>query len=244
MGLGVTKPCHAEEFLGSSRNPSSSPLCVLSLLNFLVFFGMRTLLAISYYSWLKSRRSYSSLFHNLLSPVSLLLLCRHRSIIQIYPTTAVMSEALKPVVFCGPSGVGKGTLIELLMKRFPNDQFGFSVSHTTRQPREGEEDGKHYNFITIEAIKEDIANGKFIEYAEVHGKYYGTRYVTYDVTCVHKQTHTHTSSLSVVVVPPGVCVRKCTRPLFSHDIYVFPFPGCFSMTLFYATHTHTIYYTF
>ena len=39
------------------------------------------------------------------------------------------------------------------MKRFPNDQFGFSVSHTTRKPREGEVDGKHYNFTTVEAMK-------------------------------------------------------------------------------------------
>mmetsp|Transcript_1782 Transcript_1782/g.3921 ORF Transcript_1782/g.3921 Transcript_1782/m.3921 type:complete len:214 (-) Transcript_1782:240-881(-) len=82
--------------------------------------------------------------------------------------------SLRPVVFCGPSGVGKGTLINLLMKRFPNDQFGFSVSHTTRAPREGEQDGVHYNFTTVEAIKKDIEAGKFIEYAEVHGKYYGT----------------------------------------------------------------------
>lgn len=89
------------------------------------------------------------------------------------PTTT--TEPLKPVVFCGPSGVGKGTLIEMLMKRFPQDQFGFSVSHTTRDPREGEIDGVHYNFTTVEAIKKDIAVGKFIEYAEVHGKYYGTR---------------------------------------------------------------------
>jgi ABC-type transport system involved in cytochrome bd biosynthesis fused ATPase/permease subunit len=51
------------------------------------------------------------------------------------------SDPLQPVVFAGPSGVGKGTLIEMLMKRFPNDQFGFSVSHTTRQPRDGEKDG-------------------------------------------------------------------------------------------------------
>ncbi|KAL7580350.1 hypothetical protein ACA910_004379 [Epithemia clementina (nom. ined.)] len=84
------------------------------------------------------------------------------------------SEPLKPVVFCGPSGVGKGTLIEMLMKRFPNDQFGFSVSHTTRAPREGEEDGVHYHFTTVEDIQKDIQDGKFIEYAEVHGKYYGT----------------------------------------------------------------------
>lgn len=88
---------------------------------------------------------------------------------------ATMSDPLRPVVFCGPSGVGKGTLIEMLMKRFPNDQFGFSVSHTTRQPREGEVDGVHYNYTTVEKIKTDIAEGKFIEYAEVHGKYYGTR---------------------------------------------------------------------
>eukprot|EP00533_Pseudo-nitzschia_delicatissima_P006283 CAMPEP_0116099182 /NCGR_PEP_ID=MMETSP0327-20121206/11628_1 /TAXON_ID=44447 /ORGANISM="Pseudo-nitzschia delicatissima, Strain B596" /LENGTH=215 /DNA_ID=CAMNT_0003591035 /DNA_START=59 /DNA_END=706 /DNA_ORIENTATION=- len=80
----------------------------------------------------------------------------------------------KPVVFCGPSGVGKGTLIEMLMKRFPNDQFGFSVSHTTRKPREGEVDGTHYNFTSVETIKEEIAAGKFVEYAEVHGNYYGT----------------------------------------------------------------------
>lgn len=63
----------------------------------------------------------------------------------------------------------------MLMKRFPNEQFGFSVSHTTRAPREGEVDGVHYNFTTVEGIKKEIDAGKFIEYAEVHGRYYGTR---------------------------------------------------------------------
>ncbi len=81
--------------------------------------------------------------------------------------TRNMSEQLIPVVFCGPSGVGKGTLIEMLMKRFPNDQFGFSVSHTTRKPRDGEVDGKHYHFTTVEEIKKEIDAGKFVEYAEV-----------------------------------------------------------------------------
>jgi guanylate kinase len=85
-----------------------------------------------------------------------------------------MSAKPTPVVFCGPSGVGKGTLIEMLMKRFPNDQFGFSVSHTTRKPRPGEVDGKHYNFTTVEQMKQEIQDGKFVEYAEVHGNYYGT----------------------------------------------------------------------
>jgi guanylate kinase len=82
---------------------------------------------------------------------------------------------LRPVVFCGPSGVGKGTLIQMLMDRYPNEQFGFSVSHTTRPPRPGEVDGVHYHFTTIPQIEQDIRDMKFIEYAEVHGKYYGTR---------------------------------------------------------------------
>jgi len=81
----------------------------------------------------------------------------------------------RPVVFCGPSGAGKGTLIDMLMKRFPNGQFGFSVSHTTRSPREGEINGVHYNFTTVEQIQKEITEGKFIEHAEVHGRYYGTR---------------------------------------------------------------------
>lgn len=81
----------------------------------------------------------------------------------------------KPVVVCGPSGVGKGTLIDLLMKKFPN-QFGFSVSHTTRPPRPGEQDGVHYHFTTIPQMQQEIADKKFIEHAEVHGKFYGTRY--------------------------------------------------------------------
>merc|ERR1712238_237066 len=79
-----------------------------------------------------------------------------------------------PVVFTGPSGVGKGTLIEMLMKQFPSNQFGFSVSHTTRSPREGETDGVHYNFTSVNKMKNEIDEGQFIEYAEVRGNYYGT----------------------------------------------------------------------
>lgn len=48
------------------------------------------------------------------------------------------------------------------------------MSHTTRPPREGEQDGVHYNFTTVEAIEKEIAEDKFLEYANVHGKYYGT----------------------------------------------------------------------
>ena len=80
------------------------------------------------------------------------------------------------MVICGPSGVGKGTLIDaILHEKFPaSKKFGFSVSHTTRAPRPGEIDGVHYHFVSVEQIKQDIADGKFLEYAQVHGNYYGT----------------------------------------------------------------------
>ena len=59
--------------------------------------------------------------------------------------------APRPVVVCGPSGVGKGTLINKLMEGFP-ETFGFSVSHTTRAPRPGEENGVHYHFAEKSAM--------------------------------------------------------------------------------------------
>jgi len=77
------------------------------------------------------------------------------------------------VVIVGPSGVGKSTLIKMLMNEYPG-RFGFSVSHTTRQPRPGEEHGVHYNFTTQESMREDISKGAFIETAQVHGNLYGT----------------------------------------------------------------------
>eukprot|EP01043_Picozoa_sp_COSAG02_P043419 COSAG02_NODE_3780_length_6242_cov_10.962559_7_plen_859_part_00 len=87
-----------------------------------------------------------------------------------------LSKALpNPValVVAGPSGVGKGTLIKRLMDDNPG-KFGFSVSHTTRDPRPGEVDGVHYHFSTVEHVQSMIEAGEFIEHAEVHGNYYGT----------------------------------------------------------------------
>jgi len=79
----------------------------------------------------------------------------------------------KCVVFFGPSGVGKSTLIKLLMKEYPG-KFSFTVSHTTRQMRLGEENGVDYNFISLEEFKGDIAKGKFIEWTVFSGNHYGT----------------------------------------------------------------------
>jgi hypothetical protein len=80
---------------------------------------------------------------------------------------------LKPVVIIGPSGVGKGTLIARFMDRH-GAHFGFTVSHTTRQPRPGEQDGKEYHFVTREAMQKAVSEGQFLEHAEVHGNLYGT----------------------------------------------------------------------
>ena len=63
----------------------------------------------------------------------------------------------------GPSGAGKGTLIAFITEKFP-DKFGFSVSYTTRAPREGEVNGVAYNFVTMDKFKEMIANNEFIEH--------------------------------------------------------------------------------
>ena len=78
-----------------------------------------------------------------------------------------------PVVIAGPSGVGKGTLINKLLALFP-ETFGFSVSHTTRAPRPGEENGVHYNFVTKGEFEQAVEKNDFIEYAKVHTNYYGT----------------------------------------------------------------------
>ena len=82
-----------------------------------------------------------------------------------------------PLVLCGPSGVGKSTLIKMLMTEFP-DSFGFSVSHTTRAPRGQEVDGVDYYFTKKEDMEKEIAEGKFIEHANVHGNIYGTSFAS------------------------------------------------------------------
>lgn len=82
-----------------------------------------------------------------------------------------MSEKL--YVIAGPSGVGKGTIVAELTKRYPN--IFLSVSMTTRSPREGEIDGVHYYFVTKEKFEQLIADKKILEYAFVHNQnYYGT----------------------------------------------------------------------
>ena len=76
------------------------------------------------------------------------------------------------LVLSGPSGAGKSTIINAAADKI--GEFYFSVSTTTRAPREGELDGVDYYFVTKEEFEKGIERGEFLEYATVHGNYYGT----------------------------------------------------------------------
>jgi len=76
------------------------------------------------------------------------------------------------IVISAPSGSGKSTLIRRLLA--VDKRFSFSISVTTRKPREGEIDGLQYEFVTESEFKERIAREEFVEWAVVHGNYYGT----------------------------------------------------------------------
>ena len=75
-------------------------------------------------------------------------------------------------VVTGPSGVGKGTLIAMLRERIPD--LAVSVSATTRRPREGEEDGRDYFFLSEEEFVRKVDRGEFLEHARYSGNLYGT----------------------------------------------------------------------
>jgi len=75
-------------------------------------------------------------------------------------------------VVAAPSGAGKSTLVNALLAQEPGIQL--SISTTTRPPRPGEQDGREYHFTTAEDFVARVESGEFLEWAEVHGNYYGT----------------------------------------------------------------------
>ncbi len=78
----------------------------------------------------------------------------------------------KIIVIVAPSGSGKSTLITRLKKEF--NELVESISFTTRPKRPGENEGKHYHFITVDEFKNKIKENDFLEWAEVHSNFYGT----------------------------------------------------------------------
>lgn len=76
------------------------------------------------------------------------------------------------IIISSPSGGGKGTLIKEILKTTPD--IGYSVSYTTRVARAGEENGRDYLFVSYQQFSDLIKQDEFLEYAEVHGNFYGT----------------------------------------------------------------------
>jgi len=76
------------------------------------------------------------------------------------------------LVISGPSGCGKSSLVNEVIKK--RDDVYFSISTTTRQIREGEQEGINYHYISKEQFQQDIEDDLFLEWAKVHGNYYGT----------------------------------------------------------------------
>src|SRR5262249_51347350 len=76
------------------------------------------------------------------------------------------------IVVSSPSGGGKGTLIDHVLKTVPG--VSFSVSYTTRAPRAGEQNGREYFFVSTESFEEKIRAGDLLEWANVYGHLYGT----------------------------------------------------------------------
>lgn len=83
-----------------------------------------------------------------------------------------MSQQGSLYIVSAPSGAGKTSLLTAVKHQLPD--LAVAISHTTRHPRPGEEDGKHYHFVSIEQFQAILDEGDFIEYAQVFGNFYGT----------------------------------------------------------------------
>lgn len=117
------------------------------------------------------------------------------------------------IVISGPSGVGKGTLVDLLLQA--DKSLVKSVSCTTRAPREGETEGVSYYFITQQEFRARIAENDFLEYDEHFGNYYGT-----PRSFVERQLKTHSVILEIDVV--GALNAKRLMPRETTLIMVTP----------------------
>ncbi|MTJ12693.1 guanylate kinase [Anabaena sp. UHCC 0187] len=121
----------------------------------------------------------------------------------------------KLIVLTGPSGVGKGTLMNAILQRYP--ELHYSVSATTRSPRPGEINGKNYDFISRSKFEQLVTQGEFLEWAEFAGNFYGTpreavlnqiqsgKLVVLEIELegARQIRNTFPSALSIFILPPS-----------------------------------------
>lgn len=128
----------------------------------------------------------------------------------------------KAILFSAPSGCGKTTIIKELLRHF--DCFEFSISATSRKPREGETHGKDYYYMSPEEFKQHVANGDFLEWEEVYeGTCYGTlkseaeriwsngHVIVFDVDVnggKNLKQYFGDQALSIFVMPPSMAVLE------------------------------------
>lgn len=119
-------------------------------------------------------------------------------------------------ILSGPSGVGKTTLRQHLLARFPD--MDYSVSHTTRSPRPGESEGVDYHFTDADRFRRGIAAGYWAEWAIVHGHYYGTDaamiersrrrgrdvLLDIDVQGARQMIANYPESITIFIMPPSL----------------------------------------
>lgn len=117
------------------------------------------------------------------------------------------------VIISGPSGSGKSTLVRKLVRNTPG--IAFSVSHTTRPPREREKEGRDYHFTTRDKFLEMIRNNAFLEWAEVHQNLYGTTRRELE----EKSRHHDFVILDIDVQGAKTLLRKLSAPL---SIFILP----------------------
>ena len=124
------------------------------------------------------------------------------------------------IIIAAPSGGGKSTVLRRVFAEVPDLQF--SISHTTRAPRAGEQNGREYFFVDEKAFRASIAAGAFLEWAEVHGRHYGTAraeldrardgghdlVLDIDVQGAAQILKAHPGSLSIFIRPPSLEVLK------------------------------------
>lgn len=118
-----------------------------------------------------------------------------------------------PVIISAPSGSGKSTIAARLIQEIPGAVL--SVSCTTRPPRPGETDGEHYYFFKTDEFKRQIKSGGFLEWAEVHGHYYGT-----PLARLKEQLEKGKDVIMTIDVQGALAVKR----LFPKGVYIFLIP--------------------